>query len=74
MFENLPNGVQNGTPLGKLDSRQQFRAQVHYPKTMAELFPNGFIWTPVCPDLDQALFVFEITAPNGLSGVSFGSF
>ena len=22
---------------------------------MADLFPNGFIWTPLCPDLDQAL-------------------
>ena len=55
MFGNLPGGVQNGTPLGKFDSLQQFRAQVHSPKTIADVFPTGFILTPLCPDLDQAI-------------------
>ena len=33
-----------------------FRTQMHLPETMADLLPDGFIWTPFCPDLDQAIF------------------
>ena len=29
---------------------------MHLPETMADLFPDGFIWTPFCPDLDQPIF------------------
>ena len=32
------------------------RAQVHLPKAVTDLLPYGFIWTPFCPDLDQATF------------------
>ena len=31
---------------------------------MADLFPNGFIWTPFCPDLDQAIFEPRYTFPK----------
>ena len=24
---------------------------------MADLLPDGFIWTPFCPDLDRAIFM-----------------
>ena len=30
-----------------------FRTQVHLPKTMPNVLPYGFIWTPFCPDLDK---------------------
>ena len=62
---NLPSGVPFWTPLGKFawqgrqgrqkGRAQQFRAQVHSPKTMADLFPNGLIRAPLRPDLDQAI-------------------
>ena len=39
---------------GRPKAARHFRAQVHHPKTMADSFPNGFIWAPFCPDLDQA--------------------
>ena len=42
----------------------QFRAQVHFPKAMAELLPVGFIWIPFCPDLDQAIFEPRYTLPK----------
>ena len=31
-----------------------FRTQIHLPKAIADLLPDGFIWTPFCPDMDQA--------------------
>ena len=33
-----------------------FKARIHLHKTMAGLLSNCFIWTPFCPDLDQASF------------------
>ena len=31
---------------------------------MADLLPDGFIWTPFCPDLDQAIFEPMYTLPK----------
>ena len=33
-----------------------FRNLIPLPKAMADLLPYGFIWTPFCPDLHQAIF------------------
>ena len=33
-----------------------FQTQMHPPKAMADLHPDGFILTPFCPDLDRATF------------------
>ena len=34
---------------------------------MADLLPDGFIWTPFCPDLDQAIFEHRYTyKPYGM--------
>ena len=40
---------------GRPKAAGQFRAQVHAHKTMADLCPNGFIWIPFCPALDQTI-------------------
>ena len=32
-----------------------YRTQVHPPKALADLLPYGFIWTPFCPDPNQAI-------------------
>ena len=36
--------------------QNHIRTQMHLPETVADLLPDGFIWTPFCPDLDQAIF------------------
>ena len=41
-----------------------FRAQVYLHKTIADLLPYGFIWTPFCPDLDQVIFAPKYTFPS----------
>ena len=41
-----------------------FRAQRYHPKATAYLFPDGFIWTPFCPDPDQAIFESTCTVQN----------
>ena len=41
-----------------------FRTQIHLSKTVADLLPYGFIWTPFCPDIDQAIFKPKYTFPN----------
>ena len=43
-----------------------FRAQTHDPKAMADLLPDGFIWTPFSSDLDQAIFESTYTSPKPL--------
>ena len=30
--------------------------RIHIQKFIADFFPDGFIWTPFNPDLDQAIF------------------
>ena len=32
-----------------------FGAQMHLPRALADLLPDGVIWTPFYPDLDQAI-------------------
>jgi len=32
-----------------------FRTQIHLHKTIADLLPDGFIWKPFCPELDNSL-------------------
>ena len=34
---------------------------------MADLFPDGFIWMPFCPDLDQAIVEFRYTSPKAMA-------
>ena len=34
------------------------------PKSIAHLLPYGFIWTPFCPDLDQAIFEPRYALPK----------
>ena len=41
-----------------------FRTRIHLPETIADLLPYGFIWTPFCPDLDQAIFKPRYTFPK----------
>ena len=41
-----------------------FRTQMHLPETMADLLPDGFIWTPFCPDLNRATFEPGCTFPK----------
>ena len=41
-----------------------FQIQIHRPKAMADLLPDGFIWTPFCPDPDQAIFEPKYTFPK----------
>ena len=41
-----------------------FRIRRHIPKAMADSLPGGFIWTPFCPDLDQAIVESSCTFPK----------
>ena len=41
-----------------------FRIQRHHPKAMSDLLPDGFIWIPFNPDLDQAMFEPSDTIPK----------
>ena len=51
--------------LGRLENiMNHFRAQVYPPKAMANLLPYGFLWTPFCPDLDQAILEPRYTFPK----------
>ena len=43
-----------------------FQAQVHLPKSITNLLPYGFIWTPFCPNIDQAIFEPRYTFPKPL--------
>ena len=41
-----------------------FRIRRRTPKTIADVAPDGFIWTPFCEDLDQAIFESGDTIPK----------
>ena len=40
-----------------------FRTQIHIPKAIADLLPDGFIWMPFSLDLDQAIFESADASP-----------
>ena len=41
-----------------------FRAQIHLPKAIEDLLQNDSIWTPFCPNLDQATFETKYNFPK----------
>ena len=41
-----------------------FRTQIHLPKAIASLLPDCLIWTPFCPDLNQAIFESGDASPK----------
>ena len=51
--------------LGRFEERlRHFQTQTHHPKALADLLPDGFIWTPFRPDLDQAILEPRYTFPK----------
>ena len=42
---------------------------IRISKTIADLFPDGFIWTPFRPDLDQAIFRQQTHYPKAMANV-----
>ena len=38
--------------------------QIHIPRAMADVLPDGFTWTPFCPDLGQAILEPRYTFPE----------
>ena len=57
----LPGKIKAYQRVGKLPDTA---LRLHIHKTIADLFPDGFIWTPFRPDLDQAIFEPRDTIPK----------
>ena len=50
-----PRRLHSDTSLSRSGS-SHFRTKMHIPKAIADLLSDGFMWTPFCPDLGQAIF------------------
>ena len=57
----LPGKIKAYQRVGKLPDTA---LRLHIPKTIADLFPDSFIWRPFRPDLDQAIFEARDAIPK----------